>query len=217
MDGMKKVVIFSVLTVMVLAMAGIGLYYWFQNTYFVATEDAKVDGDIVRVSPQITGKLLQYNIEEGQRVEKDQILGQQEMINLPNANLEMALLRAPISGIVIKKQGTVGETVTPGQTLAMLIDPGQLFITANIEETKLEKLKPGQSVEISIDQFPGEEFSGKVQNIGLASASSFSLLPASTGGAYTKVVQKVSLKIQLLKNNARLLIGTNAVIKIHIK
>jgi hypothetical protein len=52
----------------------------------------------------------------------------------------------------------------PGQTLAILIDPGKLYISANIEETKLGRLKPGQKVDIVIDQFGGKKFSGKIKS-----------------------------------------------------
>ncbi|MHB9093809.1 MAG: HlyD family secretion protein, partial [Eubacteriales bacterium] len=81
MNGKRKVIIFSVLIIMALAIAGVGSYYWYQNTYYVSTEDAKITGDIVRVTPQIAGKLLEFNTDEGQLVQKGQILGRQEMIN----------------------------------------------------------------------------------------------------------------------------------------
>lgn len=217
MNGKRKIIIFSVLIVMALVIAGVGFYYWYENTYYVSTEDAKVTGDIVRVSPQISAKLVEFNVEEGKPVQQGQILGRQEMINLPDANLEMAIIRAPITGIVLKKQGNIGEVVTPGQPLAMLVNPDKLYISANIEETKLERIKSGESVEIVIDEFPGKTFYGKVDTIGQATAATFSLLPTSTGGNFTKVVQKIPVKIQFDKTDFKLLPGTNAVIKIHVK
>lgn len=217
MNGKRKVLIISLLTAMVLAIAGVGFYYWYENTYYVSTEDAKVTGDIVRAGPQISGKLLEFNLEEGQLVQKGQLLGRQEMINLPDSNLEMAIIRAPISGIVLKKQGNIGEVVTPGQPLAMLVDPDKLYISANIEETKLERVKPGETVEIVIDEYPNKILSGHVESIGQATAATFSLLPTSTGGNFTKVVQKIPVKIQISKTDVKLHPGTNAVIKIYVK
>lgn len=139
------------------------------------------------------------------------------MINLPDSNLEMAIIRAPIAGIVLKKQGNIGEVVTPGQPLAMLVDPDKLYISANIEETKLERVKPGETVEIVIDEYPDKILSGHVESIGQATAATFSLLPTSTGGNFTKVVQKIPVKIQISRTDVKLHPGTNAVIKIHIK
>lgn len=217
MDGKRKILMFSILAVMIVALAGIGVYYWYNNAYFVATEDATLTGDLAKVSPQISGKLLEFNVAEGDRVAKDQILGRQEVLNLSDANIDQSILRAPIDGIILKKQGAVGEFETAGQTLAVMVDPEKLYINANIEETKIGKIEPGQFVDVAIDQFEGENFSGKVRSIGQASNSTFSLLPTSTSGTFTKVVQKIPVKIELDQNNGKLLPGTNAVIKIHIK
>ncbi|KNZ70420.1 secretion protein HlyD family protein [Thermincola ferriacetica] len=217
MNGKRKVIIFSVLILMLAAMAGVGGYYWYENTYYVTTEDARVTGDLVRVSPQIAAKLKEFNVEEGQMVHKDQILGQQEATNLPDANLEMANIRAPITGIVLKKQGTVGEVVAPGQMLAMLVDPAKLYISANIDETKVARIKEGQKADIKIDEYGDRNFTGRVVSIGQATTATFSLLPSSTGGNFTKVVQKVPVKIQLEQHDVTLKPGTSAVVKIRVR
>ena len=217
MNEKRKKLIYTIVVVMVVAFASIGVYYWYKNSYYVSTEDAKVMGDIVSVSPQISGKLLEINIEEGDAVVKDQILGRQGMSNSQETNIDQSVLRAPINGVIIKKQGTVGEFITPGQTIAMIIDPNKLYITANIEETKLGTIKQGQKVDITIDQFSKKAFAGRVKYVGQASNSTFALLPSSTGGNFTKVIQKVPIKIEFDKSDNTLLPGTNAVVKIHIK
>ncbi len=217
MDGKRKLLMIGIMAVMVVALAGIGLYYWYNNTYFVSTEDAMLTGDLVKVSPQVSGKLLDFNVEEGDRVTRDQILGRQEAPNLADANIDQSVIRAPIDGVILKKQGTVGEFESAGQVLAMMTDPQKLYINANIEETKVDRIRPGQFVDISIDQFEGERFTGKVKSIGQASNATFSLLPASTGSTFTKVVQKIPVKIQLDQTTDKFRPGTNAVIRIHIK
>lgn len=217
MNEKRKKLIYIILGVMIVAFACIGGYYWYQNTYFVSTEDATVKGDLVSVSPQISGKLLELNVEEGDRVIKDQIIGRQGMSNPQETNIDQSVLRAPISGIVIKKQGTVGEVISPGQTIAMIIDPTKLYITANIEETKLGSIKQGQKVDITIDQFGSKKFTGTVKYVGQASNSTFSLLPTSTSATFTKVIQKIPVKIEFDKVDTSLLPGTNAVVSIHIK
>jgi len=217
MKGKRKVLIFSVLIIMALAIAGVGLYYWVEGTNYVKTEDAQVTGDLVNVTPQISGKLLTLNVKEGQLVQKGQVLGRQDLGSLPDSSLDMAIIRAPITGIILKKQSLVGVVVSTGQPLATMVDSSALYINANIEETNLERLKPGQTVDISIDQFPDKTFSGTVDSIGQASEATFSLLPTNSGGTFTKVVQKVPVKITLAKTDVKLLPGTNAVIKIHVK
>lgn len=217
MADKRKRLIMLILVLMVATLASIGCYYWYKNSYFVTTEDAIVDGDLVSVSPQISGKLLELNVEEGDKVFKNQILGRQGISNPQETNIDQSVFRAPIDGLVIKKQGTVGEYIAAGQTVAMLVDPEKLYITANIEETKLIKIKEGQQVDITIDEYPGQSFLGKIKYVGQASNSAFALLPSSTSSTFTKVIQRVPVKIEFDKEDASLLPGTNAVVKIHIK
>ena len=217
MKGKRKILIIGILLVIVVALGSIGFYYWYKNAYYVSTEDARVNADFVSVTPQISGKLLELNVDEGDKVTKNEILARQEMNNLPDTSVEQSLVRAPIDGIIVKKQGTVGELLSTGQTLITLVDPTKLYISANIEETKLEKVKVGQQVDITIDEYDSQKFSGKVKTIGEISNSAISLLPSSTSGTFTKVVQRVPIKIELDNFDDKILPGTNAVIKIHIK
>ncbi|HEX3012479.1 MAG TPA: HlyD family efflux transporter periplasmic adaptor subunit [Syntrophomonadaceae bacterium] len=217
MEGKRKQLITAVLVVMVVVLIGIAVYYWFNNSYYISTEDARVTGDLVKVSPEVSGKLVEFEAAEGDRVVKDQILGRLEAVNLSDSNIDQSIVRAPISGTIIKKQANPGEFESSGQTLAYIIDPQKLYISANIEETDLSRVKPGQQVDITIDQFAQTRFSGKVKYVGQAANSAFSLLPASTSGTFTKVVQKVPVKIEFDPGNSQLLPGTNAVVKIHVK
>jgi len=217
MADKRKKLISLIMVVMVVALASVACYYWYKNSYFVSTEDARVVGDLVNVSPQISGKLLELSIEEGDKVIKDQILGRQGISNPQETNIDQSVFRAPIDGMVIKKQGTVGEYISAGQTVAILVDQDKLYISANIEETKLTKIKEGQQVDITIDQYSDKSFSGKIKYVGQASNSTFALLPSSTSGTFTKVIQRVPIKIEFDKKDSTLLPGTNAVVKIHIK
>jgi multidrug resistance efflux pump len=202
---------------MAVSLACIGGYYWYNNRYYVSTEDATVTGDLVKISPQTSGRLLEFNMEEGDTLIKDQIIGRLEVINLSDAGIDQSVIRAPVDGIIIKKQCTVGEIESAGQTLAMMIDPKKLYVSANIEETKVRRVKQNQVVDIAIDQFKGEKLSGKVKFVGEAANSTFSLLPTSTSGTFTKVVQRVPVKIEFSQHTVKFLPGTNAVVKIHIK
>lgn len=217
MSKKRKIMMITIFLIMICALSGVGYYYWYNNRYFVITEDARVTGDLIKVSPEVSGKLLEFNVEEGDEVVQDQILGRQEMGSLPDTNVDQSIIRAPISGIVIKKNGNVGEIEGAGQTLAMIVDPEKLYISANIEETKLGKIKQGQNVDITIDQISGKKYTGKVKFVGKASNSTFSILPSSTSGTFTKVVQKVPVRIEFDKIDNQLLTGTNAVVKIHIR
>lgn len=216
LQGKRKILIISILILVIVSLVGLGAYYWYENINYISTEDARIAGDIVKVSPQISGKLLEFDVQEGDRVIKDQILGRQEMINMSDSNIDTAVIRSPINGTVIKAQGQVNEMVVTGQTLAYVVDPDKLHISANIEETKVSKLIEGQIVDITIDEYPDVKFTGKVKSIGLAANSTFSLFSTTSGGTFTKTVQRVPVKIEFDKGKYQLLPGTNAVIKIHI-
>lgn len=211
----RKKILVSVFGLMLITVMGIVSYYVYQGIYYVKTEDAKVNGDIVRVIPQVVGELEKFDIKEGDYVNKDEILAKQSIDNISGSDFEKALIKAPIAGKIIKKQGVIGENVAPGQVLMMIVDPEKLYITANIEETKLEKVKIGQVVDIKIDQFKNKKFTGKIKAIGNAANSAFSMFPSSTGTTFTKVVQKIPVDIEFNHDDS-VLLGTNAVVKIHI-
>lgn len=217
MKGKRKLLIIGILVTIVMALGGILFYYWYENTYFVSTEDARISADFISVTPQISGKLLELNVDEGDTVTKNEILARQEMNNLPDTSVEQSLVRSPIDGIVVKKQGNVGELLSTGQTLITLAEPDKFYISANIEENKIKQIQVGQVVDITIDEYASQKFTGKVKSIGEISNSALSILSSQTSGTFTKVVQRIPIKIELDDVGNKILPGTNAVIKIHIK
>ena len=95
MKSKRKVIMLGILMLMIVSMAGVGIYYWYNSTYFVYTEDAKLDGDLLKVSSQISGKLLEFDMEEGDMVDKEQIVGRQEMAGQADSNLDTSIIRSP--------------------------------------------------------------------------------------------------------------------------
>lgn len=216
----KKVILYVALAAMILTLAGIVFYYWYKNNNYVDTEDARVDGAIVKVSPQITGRIAEVSVVEGDPVKEGEIVARQVDFSLKQGdNLDLSVIRSPITGTVIKKVGNTGEIGVPGQPVVMVTDLGSLYITANIEEKKLYKIKEGQDVDFTIDSIPAVKFKGQVASIGEATVSMFTLLPAqSSGGSFTKVAQRIPVKITIKGyQGQRLLPGMNAVVRIHIR
>jgi multidrug resistance efflux pump len=130
---------------------------------------------------------------------------------------EKAVLKAPIAGQVILSTAVVGQMAAPGMSLAVIADTDSLYVSANIKEGDIAGVKIGQSVDISVDAFRGRHFHGRVESIGRATASTFSLLPSQGGGGnYTKVVQVIPIKVTIMDQGpARLMIGMNASVRIH--
>jgi Multidrug resistance efflux pump len=217
MKGKRKSIILCIAAAMLITLGGVGAYYLYNTSHYVSTEDARVAGDFIKITPEISGKLKEFDVREGDSVQEDQIIGRVSADGLADSAIDKSLLRSPVSGVMVKTQAEVGEFVAAGTALAVMVDPDQLYISANIKETELQKLKVGQKVDIRIDQFAGRSFHGKVQAVGEAANSAFSLLPSSSSGTFTKVVQNVPVKITLDKIGVRLLPGTSAIVKIHLK
>lgn len=117
-------------------------------------------------------------------------------------------ITAPESGIVDKTFVDQGEYVVPGQRLLLLHNPDHLWVDVNIKETEIRYIKPGSRATLEVDSYPGRVFAGEVFEIGGAATSQFSLLPsANPSGNFTKVTQRIPIKISIEQIESRLLPG----------
>jgi membrane fusion protein (multidrug efflux system) len=108
---------------------------------------------------------------------------------------------APSDGYISKKSVELGNQIKVGQPLMAVVSLDDLHIAANYKETQLEKIRPGQKVEVKVDTYPGKRFSGKVESIMAGTGAVFSLFPPENAtGNYVKVVQRIPVKIVLDKN-----------------
>ena len=141
------------------------------------------------------------------------------------ANLEAKRLKlahttvtSPLEGVVAKKIANVGEVVKPGQPVCVIIDLNNIWVEANLEETKIEHVRPGQLVDLKVDAYPNTEFAGKVVSIGAAAASEFSLIPESrSAGNFTKVTQRIPIRIEVVDPAEQLRPGMMVVVGIDIR
>jgi membrane fusion protein, multidrug efflux system len=113
-------------------------------------------------------------------------------------DLSFAEIRAPVDGVVANRAAQVGDFVQTGQRIAALVPLSNVFIDANFKETQLARVRPGQPVSISVDALPDEKFSGVVTSVSPASGAVFSLLPPDNAtGNFTKIVQRLAVRIQV--------------------
>ena len=104
---------------------------------------------------------------------------------------------APADGVVSKKTIAEGQNVTAGQAIVQLVTPG-VWVTANFKETQLERMHVGQRVALTVDSFPGTKIEGRIESLAGATGSRFTLLPPdNASGNFTKVVQRVPVRIQV--------------------
>jgi len=126
----------------------------------------------------------------------------QSRLEQAQLNLSYTRITAPVAGIINHKGVVTGEVLSPGQDLLTLVPLENLWVTANFKETQLEKLRPGQSVEIKVDALGGRKYHGKVTQVGGATGSKMSLFPPENAtGNYVKVVQRIPVRIDFTDPN----------------
>ncbi|HWR90555.1 MAG TPA: HlyD family secretion protein, partial [Dissulfurispiraceae bacterium] len=119
-------------------------------------------------------------------------------------NIGYTRIYAPSDGHVTRKSVEEGNQIQAGQPLMAVVPLDQVWVIANYKETQIEKVKPGQKVQIRVDTYGGKEFSGKVDSIMAGTGAVFSLFPPENAtGNYVKVVQRIPLKIVLDKDTDR--------------
>ncbi len=110
--------------------------------------------------------------------------------------LSYTTIKAPAAGLVSKRQVEVGQLVQPGQPLLSIVADTGVFVTANLKETQLDRVRVGQSVDLDVDAYGSCKALGRVESIAGATGAKFSLIPPENAtGNFTKVVQRVPVRI----------------------
>lgn len=119
---------------------------------------------------------------------------------LADARIKLGYCRlyAPCDGQISKKNATIGALVQPGTPLMAIVQNDGLWVVANYKETQLAKVRPGQEAEIEVDALHSRAFRGRVNSVSAATGSTFALLPPeNASGNFTKIVQRIPVKILL--------------------
>jgi membrane fusion protein (multidrug efflux system) len=140
---------------------------------------------------------------------------------LTTARLKLGYTRivAPYDGVVGERQVQVGDYVNVGSNLIDVVRLPDVYVIANYKETQLTRVRPGQPVDVTVDSFSRQRLHGRVERIAPASGSQFALLPPDNAtGNFTKVVQRIPVRIALDKGQSlleRLLPGMSVETRIH--
>jgi len=117
--------------------------------------------------------------------------------------LDDTTIAAPSDGTIVRKGANIGDSLSPGQTIVTMTQTNYVWVSANFKETQLQNVKPGQAAEVEVDALPGVVFKGHVKSINEASGNATALLPADNAtGNFTKVVQRIPVRIELTADNA---------------
>ena len=117
-------------------------------------------------------------------------------------NLARTEIHAPVSGMVGQRTVRAGQIVQPGTFLLALVPEDSIWVQANFKETQIGRMQPGLKAELTFDSFPDTPIQGTVQSLFAASGAQFSLLPPDNAtGNFTKVVQRIPVKLTLDADN----------------
>ena len=201
-----------ILIAIVVVLAGLGVagYFIYEGEYYYQTDNAKVDTTIYQLPASTQGKLQDVYVIQNEAVTAGEVLAR-----VGNTSY----IRSPIDGTVIDVKMNAGDYVTPSDVVVVVANTSDIYITANVEETNILKIRTGQKVTVSLDAY-GRDFDGYVDEVNTVTSSRLSGAATSftTSGTYTKVTQLIPIKIKLVDAiDLADIIGTNATVKIRIK
>ena len=216
-----------VLGIAVIVVAFFGYRYYDQSENYVSTDDAQVSGDVVQVAPLSGGRVASVNVDVGDVVKQGQTVatidvavgGGAAAAPAPAGGvLATTDLTSPLSGVVIARRTTAGSVVPALQPVVSVVDLGKLWVTANVDESKIGKVKIGQPADVHVDTLD-KTFTGHVTAIIPASAATFSNAPqpaSNNTGDYTKVAQLVPVRVAVDYAGSMLMPGTSAEVDIRV-
>jgi membrane fusion protein (multidrug efflux system) len=133
-------------------------------------------------------------------VKREMLKDAQIALDSAQHQLEFTQLRAPFPGVVVKRFRNLGDFASPGVAVLSMYNSDLLYVTANLEETRLSGVAAGNAVELRIDAF-GEPFRGQVVWVNKSTGAQFALMPRNVvSGEFTKVVQRVPVRIAIEKD-----------------
>jgi membrane fusion protein (multidrug efflux system) len=135
------------------------------------------------------------------RVKEEMVKDARIALETAQHQLEFTQIRAPFPGVVVKRYRSLGDFLSAGTPLLSMYNPDLLYVTANLEETRLKGVAPGNPVELRLDAFD-QPFKGRVVWINKSTGAQFALMPRNVvSGEFTKVVQRVPVRIWIDKDD----------------
>ena len=183
---------------------------------------AKAQADVRASRAVIAAQQHQLEVLQGTKKQRAADLDATKA-TLASARLKLGYTKitAPFDGVVGERQVQPGDYVNIGTNLINVVPLPKVYVIANYKETQLTHVAPGQPVEITVDSFSREKLRGKVERIAPATGAQVALLPPDNAtGNFTKVVQRIPVRIQFDDNQpllARLVPGMSVVTSIDTK
>jgi len=163
------------------------------------TTAAQLAAQLQQAKAQFSGAQHQLTVLDAQRVQAEAaIAAQQAALDLARINLGYTQIVAPEDGVIGQRQLKPGQLVGIGGQLTTLTPLPRIWVIANYKETQLTHMNVGAPATIEVDTFPGHALRGHVQSFAPGSGAQFALLPPDNAtGNFTKVVQRVAVKLAI--------------------
>lgn len=170
-----------------------------QNAQQAASRFAAANAAVARDKASLETAIRQVGVMKAELAEAQATLAHDEAVqSQAELNLTYTTIVSPVDGVVAARTLRLGQYVQAGTQLMAVVPVSTAYIIANYKETQLADVRPGQKVEVDVDTFPGHPFRGRVDSIAPASGQEFALLPPDNAtGNFTKVVQRIPVKIVL--------------------
>ena len=170
-----------------------------QNAQQAASRLAAARASVVRDTAALETATRQVDVLKAELAQTHAALARSEAVQKQaKLNLSYTTIVSPVDGVVGNRTLRVGQYVQAGTQLMAVVPTEAAYIVANYKETQLTDVRPGQSVTLSVDTFPGLKLKGHVDSIAPASGQEFALLPPDNAtGNFTKIVQRIPVKIVL--------------------
>ena len=118
--------------------------------------------------------------------------------------LSYTRIYSPVSGVVAAKSIDIGQAISPGQTLFIVVPQTRFYITANYKETQLDRMRLGQPVDIHVDAYPEIAFIGHLAEFNPASQNQYALVPPqNSSGNFVKVTERVPVRLYVDRGGDR--------------
>ena len=174
-----------------------------QNAQQAQSRIAGAQAAIARDTANLASALKQVDLLKAEIVQANATRARAEAVqSQAQLNLDYTSIVAPIDGVVGNRTLRTGQFVQAGTQLMSVVPVAGAYVVANFKETQLTDVRKGQAVDIAVDMFPGQIVHGHVDSIAPASGQEFALLPPDNAtGNFTKVVQRIPVKIALDDDN----------------
>ena len=218
--------------ILVIVGASIGGYaWWYNSSQFVTTDDANLVADLVQVGSLNAGRIIAMNVDVGDPIVEGQVIATVDIpiiisrsgitdttkMGFRDVQDQLAEVVAPRSGVIAARWVKEGDTVPAGEPIVSLMDPRRVWVVANIDEDKIERVRPGQLVEVDVKSL-NRTLVGRVATVSPVTVATLGPPPErSSSSNFRRVTQVIPIKITLDESPLSLIPGSSAKIKISVR